>query len=464
MIVVCKEDYTPMAQSPIILAGLMPHAPVLIPSVAGTRLGDVRRSSNAMSTLAARVVLARPDAVVLISPHSPRRHGAFGVWHRPELRASFTRFCAGSEHVELPCDLALAETIEKQAARLGLRSWSISEEMLDHGAGVPLWYLQNAGWSGATVVLSLAQPGYDGLELLGRAIAHASSLLGKQVAVIASGDMSHRLSPGSPCGFEPRGAEFDRLFVRLLRAGSYDKLGKIDAGLLELAAEDSFEPTILAISAAGGSCTGAEVLSYEGPFGVGYCVAVLYSSPERSDVSVVDIPERLEHCEDLPELARCAIASHLQGVRAIPALSVRGEPAREGCVFVKLSNPDGSLRGCMGNLRPTEAHLAAETWKNAVSAAFGDSRFPPLLPDELPGLLITVQVLGDFEPVSSEGELNPRLFGIVGTSSDGRKAVLLPDIEGVDTVARQLAELRRKAGVGREESLSLHRFRVRCFL
>ena len=156
---------------------------------------------------------------------------------------------------------------------------------------MPLWHLVNAGWDGPTAVLSLNYPGEGGLAEFGRAITCAATRLKKRIAVIASGDMSHRLTPEAPAGFDPRACEFDRDFISCLRRGAYRDLERFDPELQDLAAEDVMDSTIVALAAVGWDATGHEVLSYEGPFGVGYGVAILFDS---------QIPATL--VEDLPGL------------------------------------------------------------------------------------------------------------------------------------------------------------------
>ncbi|MFA5266239.1 MAG: hypothetical protein WC378_20640, partial [Opitutaceae bacterium] len=342
-----------MADDTVVFAGLTPHAPILIPGIGGKRLDEVKITVDSMTVLSRRALAFRPDTLVLISPHSPRHQGAFGVWRTKRLRGSFERFDSTEENVELPLDTEMVVAIEREVRSRGLRTWSILDEELDHGATVPLWYLEAAGWHGPTVVLSLAYPGGEGLGLLGEAIASAATALGRRTVIIASGDMSHKLTPAAPCGYEPNARIFDQAFVGLLRRGAYARLGEIDAHLQESAAEDVVESTLVATAATGGKNDGHEVLSYEGPFGVGYCVAVLYSKPglDREDSppaakAETENSQPVAKLEELPSLARRAIAEHLEGLREIPQISVGGEVALPGCVFVTLYDEQGDLRGC----------------------------------------------------------------------------------------------------------------------
>jgi MEMO1 family protein len=480
-----------MADDSIVFAGLLPHAPVLVPGVGGDRLADVAATVRAMATVARRAVAAQPETLVLVSPHSPRRPGAFGLWRTSQLRGSLERFGSPEDRVGLPLNRTFADELETEAARRGLRTWHIPDKSLDHGAVVPLCYLVAAGWKGPTVILSLNYPGEGGLEELGHAIAIVAQERRQHTAIIASGDMSHRLTPEAPSGFHPDGRRFDEALIALLREGAYREIARIDSELEESAAEDAADSTRIAVTAVGYQTEGHEVLSYEGPFGVGYGVAILFEqksagdsvaasalarSPERERVEVSDSilarsrPQEsttqsgvLSRLAELPVVARRAVEAALGSGPKSPPFQATGELTGRRGVFVTLRTENGKLRGCIGTLAPTEKDLVEETWRLAVAAASHDYRFQPVTAAELPGMHFSVTVLGELEPVASPDELNPAVYGVVVTSADGRKGVLLPDIAGIDSVAEQIAISRDKAGIGSDEPVRLQRFQAESF-
>lgn len=119
----------------------------------------------------------------------------------------------------------------------------------------------------------------------------------------------------------------------------------------------------------------------------------------------------------------------------------------------------GLLRGCIGTTEPTRETLAVEVIENAVAAASRDPRFAPVSPDELLELAITVDVLSTPEPVADETQLDHRRYGVI-VRAGGRRGVLLPDIEHIESVREQVATVRLKAGIGRDELVELFRFEV----
>jgi len=443
-------------------AGLMPHAPILVPGVGGRNLARAEATAQAMATVASHALAARPDTVVVVSPHSPRQSGAFGLWHTPRIRGSLAQFGSPEDQVDLPLDRDFADRLELEAERRGIRMWRIAREPLDHGAMVPLCYLASAGWSGPTVIVGLNFPGEGGLDELGEAIAAAARGLGRRTAIIASGDMSHRLLPAAPAGYDPEAHRFDEAFVGLLRKGAFDDLFKIDPDLQDRAAEDVVDSTRVALAASGRRAAGRhEVLSYEGPFGVGYGVAILFE-PERAEAA--DAGGRsVSRFEDLPAVARRAVEAKLHDGPAKPPFRARGKLTGRRALFVTVRSGDGELRGCRGATMPLEQDLVWETWRMAAAAAFFDTRFPPVTAGELPSLRFSVTVLGKFEPVASPDELDPAVYGVVVTAGDGRRGVLLPAIAGIGSAAEQLAIARQKAGIAEGEPVRIERFAARSF-
>jgi hypothetical protein len=127
-------------------------------------------------------------------------------------------------------------------------------------------------------------------------------------------------------------------------------------------------------------------------------------------------------------------------------------------VFVSLKI-GGCLRGCIGTIEPQQESVAAEIIQNAISAAVSDPRFLPVAPHELDSISYSVDILSAPEPVESPDELDPKAFGAI-VEAGGRRGLLLPDIEGVETVQQQIAICRQKAGIGEREEVRLCRFTV----
>lgn len=447
-----------MTPGSIRFAALMPHAPILVPAVAGPRAGAARTTA-AMRDVAGRLGGHSIDTVVVISPHSPRRRNAFGLWSGSVLAGSLGQFGARDASIELPNDLEFAPVLSKAAAKRGVELWSIQPGLLDHGAVVPLWFLAEGGWNGRTVILSLNHPGEGGLDELGAALREAAERCGRRVAVIASGDMSHRLTRDAPGGHHPGGAQFDRALINGLRTASYKSLREFNETLQQDAGEDALDSTRIALAAAGWKADGHEVLSYEGPFGVGYGVAVLFQRPHETPPEVTATTEG----QCLPAIARRSVFAALTGHAVSHDTPLSNYLSRPGAVFVTMRTVEGRLRGCVGSLAPSRPNIVQETWHYARIAAFNDPRFAPVALDELDRLRFEVSVLHTFQTVQSTAELDPRRFGVIVSASDGRRGLLLPAIPEIQTVGAQLRHVRGKAGIAVHEPVEMQRFQVDKF-
>jgi len=444
-------------------AVLMPHAPILVPGIAGERGVAAAATSLAMRKAAACVMRHEPESIVLISPHAPRHARAFGVWADNPVVGTFAPFNAPDIGVSFPLDEPLVRTLIADIQARHLVTWPIQATPLDHGALVPLWFLAEAGWHGPIVVLSLNDyPNENALTTVGQAIAAAAQKQPRRVVIIASGDMSHRLTANAPCGYHPQAHQFDQAFIRLIRTGDYRKLEHINPGLRELAAEDVLDSTVIAAAAADWRTTGHQVLQYEGPFGVGYGVAILFAEQPGAAASETN-PAILNEGARLPGLAWRAVESYLAGSAELPPLPTGDYSGTSHGVFVTLRRRDGELRGCMGTIIPACANLLAETWRNARLAAFEDPRFDPVTRGEVGDLHFEVSVLHSQETIAAAAGLDPQRYGVIVSAADGRRGLLLPGIEGIATSAQQVWYARQKGGIGVDEPITLERFQVDRF-
>ncbi len=429
----------------ISIATLMCHAPIVIPAIAGPRGRACTKTTSAMRQAAAQLVQATPDLLVVVTPHAERHPTAWGLAYGQRVSGSFARFGVPNVAAEFVGAPEAAGVVRDLAERVGIQSVPLPNEPLDHGALVPLHFVAAAGWAGPTLVISLPYPGSGTEERMGEVLRQAAQVRGEQWGILASGDMSHRLLPDAPAGYHPLAAEFDRRFVEALKTKDYARACSPDPELRALAAEDVVDSVKVACGATHFNTEGAKVLSYEGPFGVGYTEAIL------SDQSAPP--------NELLQIARAAIAQHL-GVPGAPPDPLPDAWQKPRAVFVTLRKPDGDLRGCIGQLSPTRATMAEEVSHFAIAAASEDPRFPPLRPDELAELQIEISVLEPPETVPSADYLDPQRYGVVVTAGE-RRGVLLPNIDGVDTIEKQLRIACHKGMIDPAEQPTLQRFLVR---
>ncbi len=165
--------------------------------------------------------------------------------------------------------------------------------------------------------------------------------------------------------------------------------------------------------------------------------------------------------DPLVELARSAIEKWVREGAEVTAELPAGAAPKGSGVFVSLHSPDGSLRGCLGTIAAAKPTIEEEVVGNAVAAATRDPRFPPLAERELEGLRVKVDVLHPPEEIAGVEELDPKRYGVIVRAEDGRQALLLPDLEGVEEAEQQFRLTCRKAGIHPErDRYRLYRFAV----
>ena len=426
----------------------------MVPEVGQESIAGVIDSINAMSELTRRLIDSGAESVVLISPHAPLEVGSFVAYEGPQVCADFSRFNAPDTYFSLAVDEELLGAIKAAAASEQFEITTLPEHDLDHGTAVPLYFLLRNGWRGKVVTLGYSFLSNDDHLRFGSCIRNAADEVGRGVAFIASGDLSHRLKPQAPAGYNPDAHVFDKQVVDALRSNDPQRIVDIDFNLRRLAGECGFRSMLVAIGAISELPLSCEVLSYEAPFGVGYLVAQLINQAGGADVEEIS----------LPALAREAVETFTRsGDILSPPRSAQTLLTTRAPCFVSLKTLNGDLRGCIGTIEPSRDTLAEEIIANAISAATNDPRFDAVQPEELSNLRYSVDVL--FPPEEAViDELDPSVYGvIVEDKTGGRRGLLLPDIPGIDNAEQQVEIAARKAGIERGEPVRLYRFKVERF-
>ena len=441
-------------QSCLVFSGIAPHPPIMVPEVGRESIAGVVNSIDAMSELTRRLIHSGAESVILISPHAPLEADAFVTYEGPEVFADFSHFNAPDTYFSLPVDDELLAAIREVAATKQFKLTTLRTHDLDHGTAVPLYFLLRNGWRGKVVTLGYSFLSNDDHVRFGSCIRSAVDQVGRRVAFIASGDLSHRLKPQAPAGYNPDAHIFDEQVVDALRSNAPQRIVDIDYNLRRLAGECGFRSMLVAIGASSELSPSCEVLSYEAPFGVGYLVAQITNQPAGADVEEVS----------LPALARAAVETFVRSEEVLsPPRSAQTLLTTRAPCFVSLKTLSGELRGCIGTIEASRDTLAEEIIANAISAATNDPRFEPVRPEELSNLRYSVDVLFPPEEAVLE-DLDPTAYGvIVEDKSGGRRGLLLPDIPGIDNAEHQVEIAARKAGIEPGEPVRLYRFKVERF-
>ena len=271
----------------IACAVAVPHPPLIVPAVGRGQEARIQDTIDAYRTAARLVVEAQPDCLVVTSPHAPLFRGGFHVTTDEQLAGSMAQFRASHEHMTAPCDVGLAWEILRRANEAGIPAIGSARyrDDMDHGTYVPLYFMREAlreagRGKGADLPLPIVRIGLSGLSpavhrALGHVIADAAEALGRRIAFVASGDLSHKLLPDGPYGFAPEGPIFDERIGEIFATGDLEGLFQFDEAFCEAAAECGLRSFQIMAGALDGLTCECELLSNEGPFGVGYGVAVV---------------------------------------------------------------------------------------------------------------------------------------------------------------------------------------------
>lgn len=455
-------------------AALMPHPPVIIPEVGRGREKEAAQTLEGTELLRA-LLLDRnrtdaPDVLYLLSPHQPYVPGALFLNTAPKTHGTLARFGAPGASVTLETPAGALAELKNLLKEEGIPvvEREVADITSDHGSTVPLLGIAQSFPGGRLPPVILGNPtGLSPIQAfaLGGALRRLSP--GCRWALLASGDLSHRLKEDGPYGFHPAGPAFDEAVVEALKAGNPEPLTALTPEACDNAGECGMRSVLVLLGLAQGPM---RVLSYEGPFGVGYCNAFWTPDKQKSAIHATATPAssgvRAGH--PYPALARKTIAAQLAGAPLpgpadVAALSPDSSlwNVRHGC-FVSIKNADGSLRGCVGTFMPARESLDAEIIANAVSASTRDPRFPPMQPQELDTMHISVDILSQPERVVGDMGLDPLRYGVI-VAKGKRRGLLLPALEGVGSVATQLAIAASKAGIRDMEGADIYRFTVERF-
>jgi len=262
-----------MSTGSIVFAGIAPHPPITVPEVGRDAIREVRGSIDAMRKFTERLIASGAETVVLISPHAPLEARAFVAYNDAQLYGDFANFRAPETSVEAPLDKELLEAIRETSAEQSYEVVGIEGYNLDHGTAVPLYFLQRNGWGGSVVALGYTFLSNEAHLSFGSCIKRAVDTTERRVAFVASGDLSHRLKPSAPAGYNADAHLFDEEVIACLRASDPSRIAAIDQDLRRIAGECGYRSMLVALGTVLETEQDCEVLHYEAPFGVGYLVA-----------------------------------------------------------------------------------------------------------------------------------------------------------------------------------------------
>ena len=455
----------------IVASFIVPHPPLIIPEIGRGEEEKIQKTIDGYHNIARQISQIKPDTIIVTTPHSIMYSDYIHISPGRGAGGDFREFGHRNVSMEAEYDTDLVREISAEAENDGLPAGTLGEKKtsLDHGVMVPLYFVNKYYKDYKLVRISISGLSFLDHYRFGKCIQRAADKSNKRIVFIASGDLSHMLKETGPYGYREEGVIFDREVTKAMGTGDFLEFLKFDPDFCEAAAECGLRSFIIMAGALDGKKVSSDLLSYEGPFGVGYAVAAfkLLGDDEGCRFDEIYLREEKERIEALKStedeyvrLARQSLETYVIKRKAIKRpddLSPDLINNRAG-VFVSLKL-DGSLRGCIGTISPTTPSIADEIIRNAISAGTEDPRFPPVSEKELSRLEYSVDVLGKAEEIGSMDDLDPVRYGVI-VSKGHRRGLLLPNLEGIDTAEEQVSIALRKAGISPREDYRLERFEV----
>ncbi len=455
----------------IVAAFMVPHPPMIVPEVGQGSQKQIEKTIKAYEKVADQIAALKPETIIVSSPHSVMYSDYFHISPGSGAVGSFADFAAPEVKFDVSYDEELVKALCARAEKSHFPAGTLGEKCaeLDHGTMVPLWFILKKYKD-----FKLVRTGLSGYDLLkhyeyGTLIKDAVESLGRRVVYVASGDLSHKLQDYGPYVFAEEGPVYDKRIMDVCSEARFGELFDFDESFCQKAAECGHKSFVIMAGALDGQAVEATEYSHEDVTGVGYGICSFV--PKGEDESRHFLATRLQQVQNeiaqksqksdaWVRLARESAEYFVKNGREMELPSwVPDEllQTRAGA-FVSV-HKFGALRGCIGTIAATKENLALEIIHNAVSAVSEDPRFEPVTEDELKYLDINVDVLGEAEKISSPDQLDVKKYGVI-VQSGYKRGLLLPDLDGVDTIEQQISIAKRKGGIAPGEDVDLFRFEV----
>ena len=449
-------------------AFMVPHPPMIIPEVGGGRERDIQTTIDSYLRIAKEIGEIKPDTIIISSPHTVLYSDYFHISSKEIITGDLSIFGAKNISFNEKVDMKFVRKIEEFAKNENLPIGMLDDDNeLDHGSMIPLYFIRKYLKDYQIVILGLSALPFSKHYEIGKLIQRVSEDLNRRVVYVASGDLSHKLQEYGPYGFVKEGPIYDDKIMSIMRDAKFLELLEFDNHIRERASECGHRSFIMMAGALDGIEVKSLEYSHEDITGVGYGICSYY--PLGKDPSRKFLNQYLENVktkikahpkDDYIDLARKSITSYIERNEIIPVPSeLPNEMTLEKAgVFVSL-HEEGSLRGCIGTISPVTNCIAEEIIRNAIESATNDPRFSSVTKEEIPYLEISVDVLKAPENISSINELDTSRYGVIVTSGY-KRGLLLPNIDGVDTVEEQVKIAKSKGNITDYEEIKLQRFEV----
>ena len=449
---------------------MVPHPPMIIDKIGKDDIKKIQDTYDAYDSIAKEIAEMDIDTIIVSSPHTILYNDFFHILDSSNLSGSFKEFGYEDIHFEESNDFELVSKIDELCKRDNFPSGIINDNSyeLDHGTMVPLYFINKYLGDYKLVVIGISGLSYVDHYKMGKIINEAVELLDKNVVYIASGDLSHKLQEYGPYGFIEEGPIYDKEIMDVMSKGEFDRLLEFDPNMVEKAAVCGHKSFIMMAGFLDGIDVKSKFYSHQDITGVGYGICSYFPIVEDDnrlflDKYLLKEKDRLNkiysNSDSYVLLARKTIYEYIKNNKIIDIDDIDNELLdNKAGVFVSI-HKFNDLRGCIGTISSTTDCIAKEIINNAISASTKDFRFDPIREDELDYLEINVDVLLEPEIILDKNMLDVKKYGVI-VSCGNKRGLLLPELDGVDTIDDQISIAMRKGNINKNDNYMLERFEV----
>lgn len=463
----------------------LPHPPIAIPAISRGEGYRIESTLQGFKEMAKKVRHIKPHTIIYITPHGNSFSNGVCLIDKGHVTGDFGGFGHGDIMMEKDVNLELTNAIHDKFDVHDMLSVLMDDQgasrynihlSLDHGVLVPMYFIDQ--YYDSYEIVHITPSGGDLLShyKLGVYLKEVIEAYDEKVLVVCSGDLSHALKEDGPYKYHAFGEKFDRLVKTAIETKNPKVLLELTDAQERSAAQCGLRSIMMGFGLMDGHDYKSEVLSYEGPFGVGYLTGYLsndFLSIKPSLLKALEesletaYAEKLQLEDDYVKLARRSIETYVRYSRK-PKMD--GKPSylsettyvelleTKAGAFVSI-HKNGRLRGCIGTTESTSPSLLDEIIYCAISACSSDPRFNAISEDELKHLEIKVDRLFPPERIYDLDELDVIKYGVI-VEQGSKRGLLLPNLGGVATVEEQLKIAKQKANITSDDDITYYRFEV----
>ncbi|MDR3249551.1 MAG: AmmeMemoRadiSam system protein A [Mycoplasmataceae bacterium] len=426
----------------IIKSYFLPHPPLIIEGIG--KKEEILKTKKSYQLVAKEINRLKPDCVVIFTPHFPINDENFNIVYDEYIIGNMLQF-KSERKVKVKNDLELVDQIYNGVINSGVKIKKLTNISIDHASFIPLHFVK---CKSAIVISNAFAPAAQHYKF-GEVLNNLFTAINKKIVVIASGDTSHKLKKNGTYGLSQEGVKFDQILIDAIKNNNHSELINLNNDFINNAGQCGLFSLITMFGVISSFLIKSKIYSYEYPYGVGYLAASFsLEEPTKNKILV----------KQIIKLAKDSVENYLKHSKNI-------SPSKELSSYL-LNNRFGSfvclkknkeLRGCVGTILPTKENLATEIIANAISAAINDNRFNPVIISELDKIKYSVDVLTKPQVITNLNQLNPKKYGII-VQSGSKSGILLPSLEGINTIEQQINIACQKANILQTEKIIVYKF------